>query len=517
MRLEKTKNTKRNILFGLLNKAVMLFCPFILRTIVIKTLGAEYLGLNNLFSSILQVLNLSELGFGSAVVYSMYRPIAEQDKDAICALLNFYRKIYRYIGCGVLLAGIALMPFLPHLISGEIPGGINIYVLYLFYLVSTASGYLMFSYKQSLLNAHQRQDIVSNTLTLTQGMMYIFQICMLLATKNYYLYLVWMPVFSILNNIINAVKVDRMYPEYVCRGKIHERERNQIKTQVPGLMITKLCYISRNSFDSIFISSFLGLTVSAIYGNYYYVMNALYAIVSIFSNSILAGVGNSMVNDSTEDNYNTMNKINFIYMWISGWCTICLICLYQPFMRLWVGEAYTLDNRIMLLFCIYFYILAMGTIRGVYSDAAGLWWKNRYRAIAESVANIILNYVLVIYFGLYGILLATILSLLIINFAWGSQIVFDHYFKNNKVKEYFWFHLIYASVTGVIACITGYLCRFLSFGGFGELAAKAVLCCVVPNVLYILIYHRMKLYQIAVPWLLRVMGLSKLQRFFMVK
>lgn len=506
MRLEQTKNAKRNIVFGMLNKVVTLILPFIARTIIIKLLGSEYLGLSNLFTSILQVLNLSELGFSSAVVYSMYKPIAEEDTDAICALLNFYKKVYRFIGIAILTVGLLLMPFLPKLISGQIPNGLNIYVLYLIYLSNTVVSYLLFSYKTSLLNAFQRTDIISNTLTITQVGMYCSQIVLLLMFHNYYTYIVMMPIFTIIANIMNSVKIDKLFPEYKCRGKIKEREFSSIKRQVPGLMINKLCYISRNSFDSIFISAFLGLITSAIYGNYYYIMNAIVGILTVISSALVAGVGNSQVLDSPESNYATMNKLNFVYMWLAGWCTICLLCLYQPFMRLWTGPDLMFENSTMVLFCVYFYALEMGVIRGVYSDASGLWWQNRYRAIIESIANIILNYVMVRIWGINGIILATLISLLIINFGWGSQIVFKYYFKNNKQKEYFVTHAKYAAVTAVNAVLCYKMCLLIADKGMLSLMLKAVICILLPNIIYFLIYRPTKEYKKTAPWILDKMN-----------
>ncbi|MGN0716955.1 MAG: hypothetical protein ACI4LU_04395, partial [Treponema berlinense] len=173
-----------------------------IRTVLIKKIGIEYAGLNSLFSSILQVLNLTELGFASAVVYSMYKPIAEDDKDTICALLNFYKRVYFIIGLVILALGTAVMPFLPHLIRGNIPQDINIYVLYSIYLVNTSLSYLLFGYKNSLLNAHQRRDVISNILTITQGLMNICQLIILVTIKNYYLYVLMMPIFTVLNNVM---------------------------------------------------------------------------------------------------------------------------------------------------------------------------------------------------------------------------------------------------------------------------------------------------------------------------
>jgi len=510
MILEKSKNAKRNMLFGFINKIVGMLLPFIVRTIIIKYMGEEFLGLNSLFTSILQVLSLSELGFSSAVTFSMYKPIAEDNKEAICSLLNFYRKVYYCIGAIVLTVGLLIMPFLKHLIMGEIPPDINIYVLYLFYLASTVSSYWLFGYKTALLNGYQRQDVISNVLSITQIIMYVLQIVAIHFTRNYYIYLVMTPICTILNNLINSYIVDRIYPDFKCNGKIQDRELSSIKKQVPGLMINKLCYISRNSFDSIFISAFLGLNMSAVYGNYYYIMNAIVAILLVVSNAVLAGVGNSQVTMSVEKNYDVMKKMNFIYMWISGFCTISLLCIYQPFMKLWVGQTMMFDYSTVILISLYFYALEMGVVRGVYSDAAGLWWENRYRAIIESIVNLILNYVFVLLWGINGIVIATLLSLFIINFCWGSQIVFKHYFKSSKkMMEYYRFHAVFFLVTTVIAVITVLVCSGVNINKWADVIVKIVICAILPNILYVVIFYHTEMYAESIKWILCKFNLDR--------
>ena len=512
MKLEKTKNARRNILFGILNKVITMFLPFVVRSVIIYALSAEYLGLNSLFSSILQVLNLTELGFSSAIVYSMYKPIAENDDETICALLNFYRKIYFIIGCVVLSLGLLLLPFLDKLINGDVPDNINIYILYLCYLVNTVLSYMMFAYRSSLLNAHQRTDIISNINTITLGSMYFLQIIVLIATKNYYTYVLMMPAFTILNNLIVAAVSRKYYPQYECKGKLDSTLISGIKKQTAGLMVNKICAVSRNSLDNIFVSTFLGLAATAMYGNYYYIMNAIIAILMVVSNGLLAGVGNSIVTEPPEKNYSDLNKINFVYMWFAGWCTICLICLYQPFMKLWVGEKLMFPNVVAIAFGIYFYALEMGVVRGVYSDAAGLWWENRYRAIVETIANLILNYILVKCFGILGIIVATLISLLVINFGFGSQIVFKYYFKNKKLHEYFIYQMYYAFVTLVLGGATYYIVNSIKTDGVVGLALKFLICCCVPNILYVLAYHKTNEYKIAMPWILKIFHMDWLIR-----
>lgn len=512
MKLERSKNAKRNILVGVVDKVVCIILPFLVRTIIIKRVGEEYLGLNSLFSSILQVLSVSELGFSTAIVYSMYKPIAENDSDTICALLNFYRKAYNIIGIVIAVLGVSLLPWLDRLISGRPPEGVNIYILYLLYLSNTVISYLMFAYRSSILQAYQRTDVTNAVHMITQVGTYIMQMIVLLSCKNYYLYVAALPLFTIVNNLLNLWVVRRNYPQFSCRGKVDKSILNKIKHQVAGLMVSKICQTTRTSFDNIFIAAFIGLTASAIYSNYMYIMNAVIMILSVISKSIVAGVGNSIVTESVEKNYNDLKTLNFIYMWISGWCTVCLLCLYQPFMEIWVGEDLMASNTVTILFCLYFYALKMGDMRSVYSEAAGIWWEMRYRAIAEAVCNLILNFMFVRVWGLEGIILGTFLSLVFINFALGSQIVFQSYFKNGKLKSFFIDHMRYLCVTAVISSVTYFLVLKLPGEGLWGFILKLVICTIIPNALYLLVYHRTKDFKVAAALVERLLPEGIMQR-----
>lgn len=172
MKIERTKNATRNIIFGVILKAYQIAVPFLMRTAMIYLMGVQYLGLNSLFTSILQVLNLAELGVGSAMIYSMYKPIAEDDNATICALMKLYRTYYRVIGLVIAVIGCILTPFIPTLISGDIPNGLNIYILYLLNLGATVLSYWLYAYKNSILQAHQRTDVVSKVTLVTSTIQY---------------------------------------------------------------------------------------------------------------------------------------------------------------------------------------------------------------------------------------------------------------------------------------------------------------------------------------------------------
>ena len=222
MKIERTKNASRNIAFGIILKIYQIILPFVMRTIMIYLMGIEYAGLNNLFSSIFQILNLAELGVGAALTYSMYKPIAEDDTNKICALLKLYKICFEIIGIIILGLGLICVPFLPYLINGSIPDNLNLYVLYLLYLTNTVLSYWLFSYKKSLIYAHQRTDINSKIMIITYTIQYIGQIIILFALKNYYLYLLMSIISQILNNILAVYIVNKIYFNYIPKGDLEK-------------------------------------------------------------------------------------------------------------------------------------------------------------------------------------------------------------------------------------------------------------------------------------------------------
>ncbi len=476
--------------FGVVNKMVALLMPFVTRTIIKMVLGSEYLGLNSLFSSILTVLSLSELGIGGAIVYNMYRPVAENDTETVCPLLNFYRKLYPVIGTVILVLGLLLIPVLPNLISGSYPENMSLTVLYLMFLANTVISYFMYAYMSSLLVVYQRDDVNSRTNTLVSLLMNGTEIILLLTTKNYYFYVLMMPLFTIVNNLRIAFIVRRMYPQYKPAGSISKEMRDDIRVRVSGAFISNVCKATRNSLDSICISYYLGLTLTAMYNNYYYVISGLISLLHIVSTALQGGIGNHVVTRSVDENFNELKKADFLYMWISAWCTVCLICIYQPFMRLWMGEDMMFPFSVAVLISLYFYLLKMGDMKSIYATTNGLWWNMRYRSLAEAAGNIILNIVLGKFFGVYGIVIATMITIFVCNFLWGSQIIFKNYFGADKIPAYFRYHFKYMATMILMCAVTYGLCSLLPIENLqGVLAARAAICIVVPNLIWILLYH----------------------------
>lgn len=486
----RVQNAKKNIISGVVSKGIALFLPFITRTCIIYSLGTMYLGLNSFFTSILQILSLAELGFGEAMVFSMYAPLSQKDTLKVRAILNLYKKIYRIIGMIVLVLGLCFLPFLEFFIKDGYPNDINIRVLYIVYLLNTVLSYWLFAYKNSLLAATQKISVNNNINSIIQVGLSLVQITLILLFRNYYLYVIVIPVFTVIRNLVTQKVSKSMYPEYYCKGSLGKKEIREIEKRVSGLFIYKICGTFRVSLDSIVISTFLGLVVLAKYENYFFIANSIVGLLTIISSGITAGVGNSIVCETTEKNYTDYFKFFFLYEWITGWCTVCLFCLYQPFMKIWVGEDLMMGNEIVTLMCMYFYILKTCDMCYVYRQAAGIWWKDKLRPVVEAIANLVLNILLVKFFGVVGVLIATVITMTSINYIWGGRVLFKTYFKKS-MKEYIVKSVFYGMTTILAIAVTQFFCNMLLGDGIALFIVRMAICCVIPNVIYVVIYYRL--------------------------
>lgn len=493
--MSRLENSIRNIASGFVNRMVMVVGPFVLRSFLIRVLGAEYLGINGLFTSVLQVLNLAELGLSSAIIYSMYKPIAEGDDEMVCALMAFYRKVYRIIGLVVLLVGCIILPFVPALIHGSVPDNINVYSVYFIFLVNSAVSYFLFSHWSCVLIAGQRADVTTNILTFVSIIQYVVQIFLILKSKNYYGYIIALPFFTIANNGVCALFARRIYPMYKCEGVLSDGVLGEIKKNISGLVIQKLSYVSRNVFDSIFISSFLGLTAVAIYSNYYYVMDSVHNIIVLIIPAIVASVGNSIVSESVDKNFKDFKKIYFIYLWLGGWFSICLVCLYQPFMELWAGKELVLENETMILFGCYFFLNCIGDITSLYIQSIGLWHRVKYVYLTNAIANIILNIVLVKMWGIFGIVIATIITAVVLGPFLHCRVIFEKYFVGKKYVRYMLSIIASAIVTVIAGTISYVICSLYEGTILMTVIVRAIICSIVPNILFLAFYLKTSIFK----------------------
>lgn len=498
MKIERTKNASRNMFFGSILKIYQLLVPFVMRTAMIYFLGVQYLGLNSLFSSVLQVLNLAELGVGSAMVYSMYKPIAGDDTDTICALMRLYKIYYRIIGLVVCVAGLILLPFIPYLIKGEVPPDINVYILYVLNLGATVLSYWLFAYKNSILQAHQRTDMISKVMLVTETVKYILQFVILAIFHNYYLFVIVLLLSQVLTNIFTAFVANRMYPQYQAKGKLPREEIQQINRRIRDLFTSKIGAVIVNSADTIVISAFLGLNVLAVYQNYFYVITAVIGMNTIIFASVTAGIGNSIVVETKEKNFNDLRKFTFIIAWIAGICTSCFLCLFQPFMRLWVGKDLLLDYSIVICLGIYFFIYELNQLLNTYKDAAGIWHEDRFRPLVTALTNLTLNLISVQFIGLYGVVLSTVLSMLFVGMPWLLHNLFTTLFDKKYLVPYLKKLVRYVIVVFISCVITFPVCSLFHLPDILLIVVRLACCCIIPNIIFFLAYRNMEEFKLSV-------------------
>lgn len=433
---------------------------------------------------------MAELGLSSAIVYSMYKPVAENDTDRICALLGLYRKAYVYIGTFIGTVGVAVSFFLRYLIKDFSSYDVNIYAVYFIFLFNTVISYFLFAYKSCLFVAHQKAGITSNILTVVLLLQYSSQIILLVLIKNYYLYIGLTPVFTIIYNLLIAYWAKKRYPYLICKGKIDSSQTKEIFINIKGLLVQRVSSISRNAFDSIFISSMLGLGVVAIYGNYYLIMNSVHSLVTVIITAAVASVGNSIVLEKKEKNYSDFRNINFLYLWLGGWFSICLLCLYQPFMLRWVGNELLFENPIMFLFCLQFFLNCIGDVVSLYIQSLGLWSKVQYVYLINAITNIILNYFGAKYAGVFGVLMATIISGVCFGPFISCKIIHKTYFKEISYGKYCVDVLKFSLVTLINAFVCYKLASILCGNGIGIWIIRIIICVLVPNFIYWIVFRK---------------------------
>ena len=490
MKLERTKNAARNIVFdGTLEMVNMLF-PFVIRSVMLHYLGTEYLGLNGLFKSILTFLNLAELGVGSAMVFSMYRPIAEDDTEAICALLRLYRTLYRIIGLAIAAVGLLLMPVLRSLIKGDLPAGMNLYILFLMNLGNTVLTYWLFAYKSSLLQAHQRRDVISKVSLAVRLTEYVLKILILVTTRNYYLYLAVQLICQLAVNVLTAVCASKMYPRYVPEGKLPKEKTLDIFRRVRDLFTSKLSATVFDAADTLVISAFMGLAVLAVYQNYYFIITALRMMLVVILNACMAGVGNKLVMESKAANYRDLERISLLFSWLLGVSTSMLLCMYQPFMHLWMGKENMLETGLVLCFAVYYYSMGANKMINMFKDAAGIWRIDRWRPLTAALVNLGLNLATVRWLGLYGVLLSSVVSIVFVQIPWLFRNLFLEVFPRQYMGRYI---KLFCGVTAtaLISCgASWFVCSRFSLNVWPALILNAAVSFAIPNLCYYAVYGR---------------------------
>lgn len=486
--MSRSKNVKRGIYSGLLFNTLAIILPFVSRTIIIYYLGNAYVGLGGLFSSILQVLNITELGFGGAISYLLYKPIAENNTKRVCQILSFARISFKTIGVVVFISGLIILPFIEKIISGGHPLEINIYVLYILYLINSVVSYFMFSYKRVLFSACQRTDIETNINTITVIAQYVLQIIVLLLTNNYYLYVVIMIISSIINNLLCQYETKRKYPDYYCAGNIIDKDKIELIKTMKGVFASKLGSTVLTASNNVIVSYFFGLIILGQFTNYYYVITALIGIFAVVHNSLRPSIGNYKIVETKERNFQLFNNISVIYNWIAAFCTCCLLCLLQDLIYVWLGSSSQFPQYYAILFSISFYFGRLSCIPNIYVEASGLWYESKYIYFIAAIVNLLLSLILVFYCGLPGVLYSSIITSVFVCAGGYVYVLFYHYFKfNSYVLRYYKNMIVHFIIQTVIIGIVYWFSLCLDVNSWLMLFLKSLIVSLAFIILLILV------------------------------
>ena len=479
--MTRTSNSIRNIKFSLIGQFLILLSNFVTRTVFVRTLGSEYLGLNGLFTNILSILSLAELGVGSAIVYSMYKPLAEKDEYKLKGLMNLYKSAYTSIGIFVLLVGSLLTPFLDLFIN-EIPKIQHIYLIYLMYVFNSGISYF-YSYKRSLLIADQKKYIESlyhNSFYLLRNFL---QIIILFILKSFILYLSVQLILTLIENIIISKRVDYLYPIFKEKDntQLEKKEKSTIFNNVKAMIYHKLGSVVVMGTDNLLIAMFVGLIEVGLYSNYLLIIEALNQIFVVIFQSMMASVGNLGATATDEKKKFIFNCIDLYGFWLYSFATISLFTLFNPFINIWLGEEYVFPLEVVLLIVTSFYLTGRRKSVLTFRDALGLFWHDRYKSIFESAINLIVSISLAKLFGIQGIILGTIVSTLSTSFWIEPFILYKHGF-NSSVKSYFCRYAKYTTFMIIVGGLTFYISSIFSDNTIPGFIGKIVVCIVIPNI-----------------------------------
>ena len=483
----RSKSSAKNLVVALIGQAFGLIISFIARIIFVKFLSDEYLGLNGLFTNLLTMLSLVELGVGSALVYSLYKPLADGDNEKVKSLMDLYRKAYNIIGGVVLIIGILFIPFYRYLIS-EVPSISHLDFIYILFVLNTAISYF-YSYKRSLIICDQKRYIATIYRYVFYFLLNVFQIMVLFLTHNYILYLITQVVFTWLENICISIKADRMYPYLKDKNikKLDKKELNTISKNVRAMLFHKIGGVVVNSTDNILISKLVGLIAVGMYSNYYLITSALDTITAQFFNAITASVGNLGACTNSKKVKETFNTTFFLNYLIYGVITVCLLILFNPFIEVWLGKKYLFDFGVVLVITICFYLKGIRKTCLTFKDALGLFWQDRYKPIIESIINLVASIILGIKYGVLGIFMGTIISTVTTSLWIEPYILYKYYFKENII-DYLYRFIRYTLVVVLTYLIVQKIVILISINGILGLLIKGVVSLILSILIMTIVF-----------------------------
>ena len=491
----RTQYSLINMGVGFLGYIINTILGFVCRMVFVRCLPAEYLGISGLFSNILSMLSLAELGIGTAIVYALYKPLAIKDENKIAALMRFYGSAYRIIGLVVACIGIALLPFLKGLIGDT--GGIkeNIYVIYLAYLFNTCLSYFL-SYKSTLLIADQRNYVCIGFSYLITTIQSLLQIVFLLTTKNYLTYLGIQTLGGLAYNIAISKKASHDYPYINKRGDISlsKEEKTALFKNVKALTVTRLSEYLVNGIDNIIITYFDGIVAVGAASNYTLFSGTLSTLTNQVFNSLVASVGNYNALNDKESQYSFFKKLQLANFVIFGWATIGIQFVTSDLVKLCFGESYVLPDEIPFVLALNFYLVTIQSAIRTFRSTLGLFRYGQYTLVFTAAINLGCSIWFGRLWGLFGIYLATAVARITTISWYFPYAVYVHGFHKNPF-EYFKIYIQYLLVLALEGLICFGLCSQIHCNLVVQVILKIIICSVVPNATVYMFYRNAEEYK----------------------
>ncbi|MBH1939420.1 glycoside hydrolase family 88 protein [Mobilitalea sibirica] len=492
----RTENAVRNVFFGTLGNIIILGLGFVLRTVFIHRLDLSLLGVNGFFTNVLSVLSLAELGIGTAISYSLYKPVADQDYEKIKSLMLLYKQVYRYIALIVTVLGVSLIPFLKYMMKE--PGAISnneLILYYLIFLFTSVSSYFV-TYKYTLMNAEQKYYLQMNIHVITLFVITTAQIIILILFRNFLFYLLTSATIGLLQKIFVNRYFQRLYPYLQDKNSkpLSKEEKAPIKKNVIALIYHKIGEISINQTDNIIISSFINVTAVGLLSNYNLVITSMLTLINVVFHSVISCFGNLIATESKEKQYQLFLVYRFLGFWIFGFSAIVLYLLLTPFITLWLGEKYRLENSVIGLIMLDCYFKGHRTVLLNFKTAAGVFEADKYIALIQGIVNLIISITLIQILGLKGVFIGTLISGLIANVT--RPFLLYKIIFNKKAGLYFKDSILYAILAGA-ACfiLLGFQGIILDRITTINFLLMAVITVMIPNVLFYVFLHRREEYR----------------------
>lgn len=491
--MSRLENTSKNFIYSFLATLLTAVTSFVSRTVFIHTIGVNYLGANSLFTNILSMLSLTELGLSSAIGFSLYAPLARHDTDTIKSLMRFYKIAYRIIALVITVLGVALIPFLNYLIKD--PGDIqHIPFIYIIFLYNTVVSYL-FTYKTTLLTADQKSYVMTNMNMAINIVTVVIQTIVLLIWENYFVYLILGAVINTTQWFFINRRIYKIYPYLKDKNvlPLDDGERKNIATNVKAMVFHKLGELCINQTDNLIISSFISIAAVGIYNNYYMIISIINKFSQSIFNAATASLGNLIATESYEKRYEVFKRYNFLGFWIFGWTGLCLYVLLTPFVKLWLGDDFLIDGLTLGLVMVNYYLVGMRVTVGNVKMAAGLYSQDQWAPIVQAVINLIVSIVGAMRMGLSGVFLGTVVSSICVP-CWYRPLIVYKYAFHKPAREYFSRYFIYMIVAIVnvllVLAVNRYIISPLALPKFADFFLIAVVCTLLPNGIIVALFHR---------------------------